>query len=96
MHVEREDELMSDKPRPEIAACRPISVELEPGEYWWCQCGKSQDQPFCDGSHRAERIFSPKKIELDRTRTVKLCVCKQTSTPPYCDQTHIRLKECID
>ncbi len=82
-------------PRPVIAECKPVVLNLEPGEYWWCQCGKSQSQPFCDGSHKVEGIFKPVMFEIkDGTRSVKLCRCKQTRSAPYCDQTHRQLEEC--
>lgn len=77
--------------KPEIAATTPITLELEPGTYWFCQCGKSQDQPFCDGAHKEEGVFSPLEFTIDRKKSVKLCRCKQTATPPYCDLTHREL-----
>ena len=82
-------------PNPVIADCAPVELELKPGEYWWCSCGKSNNQPFCDGSHREDRVFSPMRFEIkDRARSVKLCLCKYTKTSPYCDQTHRDLDEC--
>jgi len=79
-------------PEPQVPFKTPITLTLEPGEYWWCRCGRSQDQPFCDDSHEQEGIFSPVIFTLDRTRTVKLYRCKHTGTPPYCDNSHLELE----
>jgi len=78
---------MSD---PVIAQKSPYVLELEPGEYWWCRCGRSATQPFCDGSH-SETDFSPVRFVVERTRTVALCGCKHSNDKPYCDGTHNRL-----
>lgn len=74
-----------DKPR--IAAKEPAVLSLEAGTYYWCQCGRSRDQPFCDGSHQGTGI-EPIEFSLSETQEVALCQCKQTKTPPYCDGTH--------
>jgi CDGSH-type Zn-finger protein len=74
-----------DKPR--IAAKEPAVLTLEAGTYYWCQCGRSRDQPFCDGSHQGTGI-EPVELSLSETQEVAVCQCKQTKTPPYCDGTH--------
>ena len=74
-----------DKPR--IAAKEPAVLTLEAGTYYWCQCGRSRDQPFCDGSHQGTGI-EPVELSLSETQEVALCQCKQTKTPPYCNGTH--------
>jgi len=76
--------------QPKIASKMPYLLELEPGEYWWCACGLSKKQPFCDGSHK-ETGFSPASFKLDTRKKVALCGCKRTSNPPYCDGTHKNL-----
>lgn len=63
---------------------------LEPGEYWWCSCGKSKSQPFCDGSHK-DTDFSPVQFTVKESGSAYLCGCKKTANPPYCDGTHNKL-----
>ena len=75
---------------PEIAAKRPAVVELEPGKYFWCACGRSQNQPFCDGSHAGTGI-SPVPFELEEVKRVALCQCKRTGNRPMCDGSHSSL-----
>lgn len=75
---------------PVIAAKMPAVLELEAGTYWWCACGRSQNQPFCDGSH-AGTTFQPIKYELDEDRRVALCQCKHTGSSPLCDGQHKNL-----
>ena len=81
---------MSEDPKPEVAGERPIIEEVEAGEYWWCACGKSQNQPFCDGSHQGTS-FEPIKFEVKESRRVAWCTCKQTGKKPLCDGTPSRL-----
>ncbi len=76
---------------PIIAKKEPIQVELQPGqEHHWCACGRSQNQPFCDGSHEGTGI-TPLAFEVKAAKSFWLCQCKQTSKPPYCDGTHKKL-----
>jgi CDGSH-type Zn-finger protein len=73
---------------PTIAQKSPHPVEVEAGKsYFWCACGKSAKQPFCDGSHKGSD-FTPVKFEAAESKTVYLCGCKHTADQPFCDGTH--------
>jgi CDGSH iron-sulfur domain-containing protein 3 len=79
---------MSD---PVIAQKAPYPVAVEAGkDYFWCACGKSAAQPFCDGSHKGSG-FVPLKFTPTETGTAHLCGCKRTKAPPYCDGSHRHL-----
>lgn len=74
--------------KPVISQKEPIAVKVEKGQtYYWCACGRSATQPFCDGSHK-ETSFQPLAFTAEKDDTVYLCACKQTKTPPFCDGTH--------
>ena len=81
---------MSDK--PVIAGRAPISVQAEEGKmYWWCTCGRSENQPFCDGSHRRLKT-GQKPLKFVATReTNYMCMCKQSKKLPFCDSSHRKL-----
>ena len=76
--------------QPEIAQKSPYVLDLAPGTYWWCACGRSKSQPFCDGSHKTT-AFTPVKFEVAQPAQVALCGCKRTKNPPYCDGSHNKL-----
>ncbi|MBT8168863.1 glutamate synthase [Phaeobacter gallaeciensis] len=76
---------------PIIAAKHPANVELEAGkDYFWCQCGMSKSQPFCDGSHAGTDI-TPLKFTAETTGSAAFCQCKATGSGPFCDGTHASL-----
>ena len=79
---------MSD---PVVADNKPVSVQLTAGEeQYWCACGRSSNQPFCDGSH-AGTVFTPLGFTPEIDGEAFLCACKRTGTPPYCDGTHAQV-----
>ena len=79
--------------KPKIAGKKPIAVELKKGEEkYFCTCGESKGQPFCDGSHRTTS-FKPMKFSAEETGTAYLCMCKHSKNFPYCDGSHATLKD---
>jgi len=79
--------------RPVVSGNQPNQVSLEAGEtYWFCRCGRSANQPFCDGSH-AGTSFTPQEFVADESKTAWLCACKHTGNAPFCDGTHARFRD---
>lgn len=78
---------------PVMAKKGPYAVDLEKGKkYWWCACGKSNAQPFCDGSHKGTE-FTPVEFIAEKTGMVAFCGCKRTKNQPRCDDTHLSIKD---
>ncbi|MEE4299694.1 MAG: CDGSH iron-sulfur domain-containing protein [Pseudomonadales bacterium] len=76
---------------PECPQKAPYPVDVEAGRtYFWCTCGRSASQPFCDGSHK-DTTFTPKRFDAEESRTLYFCGCKATSNAPLCDGTHSKL-----
>jgi len=74
-----------------VAGTAPIAVDVEEGKsYFWCSCGQSKNQPFCDGSHK-DTDFSPVKWTAEASETKYFCTCKQTKGQPFCDGSHQKL-----
>ena len=80
---------MNDK--PVVAQKSPYPIEVEKGKsYYWCQCGQSKKQPFCDSSHKGTS-FSPVVYKATETKKMYFCGCKSTSNQPFCDGTHSKI-----
>jgi CDGSH-type Zn-finger protein len=69
----------------------PYLMDLDPGTYHWCACGRSKNQPFCDGSHKGTQR-QPMEFTLQERSHVALCGCKYSKTKPHCDGSHLKLK----
>jgi len=86
--------MSSNKPVTDSKA--PIEVAVERGKsYWWCACGLSQQQPFCDGSHKGTS-FTPVRYQATETGKKWFCVCKRTQNRPFCDGTHRKSEVAVD
>ncbi|MBM3643747.1 MAG: CDGSH iron-sulfur domain-containing protein [Alphaproteobacteria bacterium] len=73
---------------PVVASKAPVKVNLEAGkDYWWCSCGLSKNQPFCDGTHKGSGMV-PMKYTAEKSGDHWLCACKKTGKSPLCDGTH--------
>lgn len=76
---------------PVIFQKSPLPTEVEEGKtYFWCACGKSAKQPFCDGSHKGTE-FNPVKYTAEKTGKVFFCGCKHSAKSSLCDGTHLKL-----
>ena len=75
---------------PVIFDKKPVVMELEPGTYYWCSCGRSANQPFCNGAHKGTE-FVPFKLEITEKKQVALCNCKVTGNAPFCDGSHAKI-----
>lgn len=76
---------------PIIVAKKAMAQKLEPGTtYFWCACGRSKGQPYCDGSHQGTG-FTPLEFTVEKAKKYPLCLCKHSKNPPYCDGEHTKL-----
>ncbi len=67
----------------------PIKIEMAPGTYWWCACGESEKQPFCDGSHARKKTGKePMQVTIAQGGKIAWCGCRQSGKKPFCDGTH--------
>lgn len=90
----------SDKPGSELApdfrfdkttVPEPAVLNLSPGDYLYCTCGYSRNQPFCDGSHHGTK-FEPLKFSIRKEQEYRLCQCKQCAKGPFCDDSHLKVR----
>lgn len=76
---------------PEVPRKGPYPIDVEAGKtYFWCSCGRSANQPFCDGSHK-DTAFTPVRHDAEESRTLYFCGCKASAGAPLCDGSHSKL-----
>ena len=75
---------------PECPQKSPYVIDETPGKKWWCACGRSAKQPYCDGSHKGTE-FSPVPVQIDSPAKIAWCGCRKTGNAPHCDGSHARL-----
>ncbi len=76
---------------PDIGGRAPVAIAVEAGKsYWWCACGRSKTQPFCDGSHKVTS-FTPVEFKAEKAEKVFFCTCKRSAKKPLCDGSHKKL-----
>lgn len=76
-----------EKEKPVVAQKAPYAIEVEPGTYAWCSCGRSETQPYCDGKHTGSE-FKPVIENITEKKTVYWCGCKNSKNGAYCDGSH--------
>jgi CDGSH-type Zn-finger protein len=81
---------MENPEKPVIVQKGSMKLVMEPGTYWWCACGRSKNQPFCDGSHKGT-AFTPEKVVIENTELVAWCLCKHSKKGHICDNAHREL-----
>lgn len=79
-----------DSNKPVVVQKRSLKMVMEPGIYFWCACGRSANQPFCDGSHRGTS-FKPQKMVVEEKQLVKWCMCRHSAEGALCDNKHREL-----
>jgi CDGSH-type Zn-finger protein len=73
---------------PEFGGRKSAQMRVEAAKtYWWCACGRSKTQPFCDGSHKVT-LFTPIEFQAEKSEDVWFCTCKRTNKKPFCDGSH--------
>ncbi len=75
---------------PDVPQKAPYVMQVEPGTYAWCSCGKSSNQPYCDGAHQGSGM-NPVIEKVEEAKTVAWCGCKHSANAPFCDGAHSKM-----
>ncbi len=69
----------------------PYVMDVKAGEYYWCSCGESQKQPYCDGAHQSKKTGKqPVRVVIEAAKKVAWCGCKESGNKPFCDGSHAK------
>lgn len=82
---------MDNKSEPKIRGLKSLRLLMEPGEYKYCACGRTKNNPFCDGSHREATNIRPIPVTIKFKHEVKWCDCRKSKKLPFCDHSHREL-----
>lgn len=82
---------MEDDTKPKIRGLHSLRLLMEPGEYYYCSCGRTNNNPFCDSSHNEGTNFKPIPTKIRIKQEVKWCDCRHSKTLPFCDHSHREL-----
>lgn len=77
---------------PVVVQTSPMVQRTQAGSHWWCSCGRSTTQPFCDGSHKGTGL-TPVKVDLPEEKAIAWCACKHTANAPFCDGSHSKVQQ---
>ena len=77
---------------PNVFDTKSVRLDLQPGKYYWCACGSSKNQPWCDGSHKGGP-FTRVELAVEEPRQASMCLCKHSKNKPFCDGSHKPLRE---
>ena len=83
---------MTNPDEPICSKKGPYVIEEEPGKKAWCSCGRSENQPYCDGAH-AGTDMRPVIVDIEEAKTVAWCGCRRTKSPPFCDGSHAHIED---
>lgn len=81
---------MEKQEKPVIVQLRSMKMQMEQGTYFWCSCGRSEKQPFCDGSHKGTG-FRPQKVVIEQASRIAWCMCRHSEKGAICDHKHREL-----
>lgn len=82
---------MKSTEKPVSVQLRSLKMDMDPGTYFWCSCGRSKKQPFCDGTHKGT-AFRPEKVVIEKAQRISWCMCRHSEKGAICDHKHRELE----